>query len=396
VGAYSTDICDLSSLPFSFKDVHNNSLNKGDSGHISIFTATRTTLGITLSFKGDWNSTWPNSFSVNKEYIITVKSSATGVEAHPAQFKLLFSLDPKQPIFILEKIDPPQPANSLGKCAIGSPDKAKKRSDPASVVILICLSASLVVVAAAQRFQIQKLQNPPAPKITVRKLIPDKIIPQPAISNAPSIIPSPQVTNAESPIQFQTSNPSADSGDSEAEMAKIKAKKTAEIAAKKEADRKEAQSYCDSRWKGMLPIYKDCIETFYDILKKEADRHNEGIAKTVNYFNCLPDTINYELGKTNVAEIKFQTQTNMDFHIAISCGDINYQRGLRISSSCGYFDIHHHPIYPYNLYVIGIHIRGFDDEKNVPPEQAHSLTEEDLRLLKDGQVTYSSETNHTK
>jgi hypothetical protein len=397
----TSDLCDLDSFIFPLIGVPDNTLNKDQECRVRIFTVERTNAGINLMFSGEKagepQKIFAPQYENNKlaEYCLTFETSATGVGVNLTKFKLLFSLDPQKPPFVLEKINPPVAAQSLNNGADGTHDKTKKHRDPVIVMLLICLSASLVVVAAAQRMQISKMANPPTPKNIAKKPLPDKIIPQPVTSNAPSIASPPQVTNVEPPMQFVTSNPSIDSGDSESELAKIKAKKLADIAAKKEADRKQTQSDSDNRWNAMLPVYKDCIETFYNILKKEADRRNEPIAKTDNYFNCLPSTINYELGETNIAEIRFSESTNVNFHIAITSGDQFQQRGLRISGSCGYFEIHHHPIYLYNRCVISVHIPDINEDRDVSLDQTHDLIEEDLRLLKNGQIAYLSQTNHT-
>jgi hypothetical protein len=398
VGTITTDDCELHRVKFSFNDLNGDVLKRNQRGHICLFKATR--IQKTNTTDVDFDGQWPTNLDTgyvpkeNQQYILTFEISCDGPPTMQIQFKLSFS-SAQNPPFVLEKINPPQPVNSLEKSAAESLDKAKKHSDPASVVILICLSASLVALTAAQRFQIFKLKNPPTPQSIARKPLPDKIISQPAKSNIPPIISPPQVTNVELPIQFVTNYPSADSGDSESELAKIKAKKLAEIAAKKEADRKQTQSDSDGRWKVMLPAYKDCIETFYNILKKEADRRNEPIAKTDNYFSCLPSTINYELGETNIAEIRFSESTNVNFHIAITSGDQFQQRGLKISGSCGYFEIRHHPIYVYNQCIIGVHIQDLNDDRDASLDQTHDLIEEDLKLLKDGQIAYLSQTNHT-
>jgi hypothetical protein len=63
----------------------------------------------------------------------------------------------------------------------------------------------------------------------------------------------------------------------------------------------------------MLPAYKDCMETLYNTLKKAADQRAEPIEKTPTYFNCLPSTLDFQFGETNIAEIKIQKQTNVDF-----------------------------------------------------------------------------------
>jgi hypothetical protein len=105
------------------------------------------------------------------------------------------------------------------------------------------------------------------------------------------------------------------------------------------------------------------------------------------------------LGETNIAEIRFQNQTNVDFRITISGCDQFSQRALRVSASCGYFVIRHDTIPPLQQCNISIHVQDLNDEQNVPldqPDHMHNLIEEDLRLLKDGQIAYLSQTNHSQ
>jgi hypothetical protein len=131
-------------------------------------------------------------------------------------------------------------------------------------------------------------------------------------------------------------------------------------------------------------------------LKKEADRRNEGIAKTANYFNCLPSTINYELGETNIAEIRFQNQTNVYFHIKITGVNSWNQRSLITSGSCGDFEIRNVLASKNPQCDIIIHIQDFDDYQSPLLGQAHNLIEEDSKLLIGGQIHYINQTNHTK
>jgi len=395
-GTVTTDDCDLHRVKFSFNDLPDNVLKRNQTGHICIFNTERNQKSdaTTVKFDGQWATSWNDEFTPkeNQQYILTFEISCDGPPTMQAQFKLSFPSGPHIPPFTLEKITPPAAAHSLDNGVGEINDKTKKLRDPASVIILLCLSASLLVLSVAQRIQISKLNHPPQKQGSAAKPIPDKIIPRPVISNIPPRVSPPQVTNVEPPIQFETSNPSTESGDSESELAKIKAKKLADKAAQDEANRKQQQSDSDNRWKEMLPIFNNCIETFYNILKNAAARRNEGIAKTDSYFRCLPPTIDYELGETNIAEIRFSNQTNIDFRIAITSD--NQFRGLRISGSCGYFEIHHANIYVWHKCNIIIHTQGIHEDQTVELGQTHDLIEEDLRLLKDGQIAYLSQTNH--
>jgi len=137
------------------------------------------------------------------------------------------------------------------------------------VVIIVSAFVCLLSVKNLKISQLESQLTQPR-QVIPKKPLRDKIIPQPAPSNAPSIVSPPRVTNAEPPIQFVTSNPSIDSDDPESELVKLRAKKLVETAAKKETERKQIQSDADERWKQMLPTYKDCIETFYNVLKKRS------------------------------------------------------------------------------------------------------------------------------
>ena len=267
----------------------------------------------------------------------------------------------------------------------------------AALIFIAVIVAAFMGLLAAKNYQIEQLRkklNPPKQASIAPKPLPDKIIPQLVISNAPSTGLATQITNTESAIQFETSNPTAERADPEVELGKLKAKKLAQRAAQDEAARKQTQSNSDNRWTNMLPTFNYCIETFYNILKKEADRRNEGIAKTVNYFKCLPSTINFDLGETNVAEIRFQNHTNVNFSLAITKSFNYLQRTLRISCSCGYFEIQHHPAAFSKECLVSVHIPDLNEDKYVSLDQAYDLIEEDLRLLMDGQIAYSAQTNH--
>jgi hypothetical protein len=103
---YSTDQFDLRSIAYTFKDAPNNQLNDGEKGHMEIFRAWRAAKANNVTFLNNWktNTGGRNSFTVSKEYVLTVELSAVGVSAKETQFKLLFSRHPLKPIFAIEKI----------------------------------------------------------------------------------------------------------------------------------------------------------------------------------------------------------------------------------------------------------------------------------------------------
>lgn len=181
-----------------------------------------------------------------------------------------------------------------------------------------------------------------------------------------------------------------------AELVSRNTEELAEKRAEEEATKKQTQSDSDFRWQAMLPTYKDCAETFYDMLKKAADRKNQGVSKTATYFQCLPDSIDYRVGETNVAEIRFQNETNIDFRLTIPGCDLAWQRGLKISTGCGYFEIHRNLNFSSEKCDVSIHVPGWDEDASVQVGQTRPLMNEDLALLIDGQIKYGSETNHVK
>jgi hypothetical protein len=77
-------------------------------------------------------------------------------------------------------------------------------------IFVVVVVSGFMGLLAAKNWQISQLRKElPTPMQNIAaKALPDKIIPQPVISNAPPIVSTPQVANVESPIQFETNNPS--------------------------------------------------------------------------------------------------------------------------------------------------------------------------------------------
>ncbi len=271
------------------------------------------------------------------------------------------------------------------------------------ILAILAIFVSAVIIIVKQNSQIGDLQirgghlpliptnltaQSPSPKP-----LPDQIIP--ALQSMPSVVTQQMAVN-QLQTQFETNSPTKDGSDSESELAAIKAKKLAAQEIQKENDKKQRQDFADERWNRMLPIYKDCIETLYNLLKNESDRRGEGIAKTLNYFSCLPATLDVDAGETNVAEIKFQTQTNMDFKIYITGCDTYQQRGLRIECAVGRFEIRPSWLMNSGMCNVEIHIIGLDDNQDADigkPQQIQDLTAEDLKILRDAQTGRSSPAN---
>jgi hypothetical protein len=213
-------------------------------------------------------------------------------------------------------------------------------------LLLVCLLASVTLNLKyyAGHHEVEaKIKSAPKP-------VPDQVIPRPAIAsiNPAKDTAKTQITNANRTIQFDTNEPIAESGDSESEFTDLKAKKLAALAIQKADEKNKRQITFDAMWKTMLPLYKDCLETFYNLLKKDADRRGEGVAKTINYFACLPDRLDVDAAETNVAEIMFQKQTNVDFHVFIDGPAAYNGHGLRIECQGGTVEVHHHYVAAWN------------------------------------------------
>ena len=376
----TTDDCNLRALYFPFTDIPDDVLNTNSNGDVCVFKILRTLHEIIVRFDGKWNDTCPNSFSPKNEHFITIQAEAKSVPPKEYQFKMSFSLDPTQPVFILEKIEPPL---ALQPPEIGGDkiqDKTKKHRDPASVIILLCLISSLLMVAVAQRFQILKLKNPPTPKSIATKPIPDKIIPQ---SELPvPTVPPPAPVRVEVSKQFETNPP--DTNDAKSELWKLRAENSVKI--------KTSELNALRVWTNDVPIYNYAIQELYDILSKEAVKCGDGIAKTSGYFRCIPTTpIDDAIGETNIAEIRFINKTNLSFQIVItpqnrSNGEITGHRELHIRCSAGGLFLNHQGKDP----AIGIRIPEVESWATITDQD---IVKQKLKLLIASQIEFVDSRN---
>jgi hypothetical protein len=133
------------------------------------------------------------------------------------------------------------------------------------------------------------------------------------------------------------------------------------------------------------------IEELHNILTTEAAKRGDGISKTAGYFQCLPPAIDFEVHNINVAEIRLQTETNLDFKIIITGLDGYNQRTLRVSCDCGYLDIH--PASAENYYNISVHIPDWDDDQYVQAAQAGDMFKKQITTLIAGQIIYLNKMN---
>jgi len=113
-------------IKFTSREIEGNTINAGQEAHFEIFTVDRGSSTVTLRFSGafpsgdEWIHSWNNGcdkFNPEietegqddasrkfREYILTFEVSANGRKEKKCQFKLAFSLNPKEPPFQLKKL----------------------------------------------------------------------------------------------------------------------------------------------------------------------------------------------------------------------------------------------------------------------------------------------------
>lgn len=78
-----------------------------------------------------------------------------------------------------------------------------------------------------------------------------------------------------------------------------------------------------TEYENNLPYYDYAIKTFTDFISKAATQDGDVAITT---FTDLPNVIGPEIGKTNIAEISFQRNTNWHFTITFSGRDLSFGR----------------------------------------------------------------------
>jgi hypothetical protein len=258
--------------------------------------------------------------------------------------------------------------------------------------VLILLVMVLLTLFIEAIIKINRLEKPQVSEIIATIpatnkpiFLPEKIIPTPEPPSTP-IVSTQQIASVEPQKQFETNAP--DIGDAESELAKSRADKLANL--------QKLKLNVQAAWTNNLPIFNSSLEALHEILTKEATKRGDGIAKTVAYFQCLPAAADFEIsGETNVAEIKLQTETNLDFKIAItgqflSGENIIRQRGLRIYCSCGFLAITPRA---GNYFNLTIHIPDGNENKSATSRDVRDIITQSLKILVGSQIDYLSKTN---
>ena len=383
----SSKLCDLDYIKFSLDGTPGSVLGGKSDCRIPIFKVERARSGITLNFCGEWVSKLPNVFSPRwenqklVEHIITLETSASGVDAHRTKFKMSFSMDDQQLPVILEKINPPQKGpNRQGK--------TKKHRDPAAVIILMCFCAVFTAIIVVQHLQISKLKNPPTPKSIAKKTLPDTIIPKP---ETPKSEPAPQPASVELQKQFDVYPNAESNSNSDADVLSERIK--AETKAQKTRDEAEERRG-NLVWQTSLKYFNHSLTRLHDLLHDRAASHGDSLAQSFEY-PSLPSTIRFDMGLTNIAEIKLQKNTNWDFIVAV-IPDRDLTR-LRISCSGGLVEMRPNgDASEFHLFInfptSKLQAINYKNE-DVPIERAADLIDTNLNLLMAGQYEFLSNTN---
>jgi hypothetical protein len=269
------------------------------------------------------------------------------------------------------------------------------------MVLIALLAILMVAIIGKQHFRIVALKTssmPVAASVPAPKPLPD--------INIPPVIPTNQNSTSAASVmainmaEFDTNNPVIDTNDASDELATLVSQKKAAEEARANADRTQREVEADKNWAIMSPIYRNCIETFYSLLEKSAADKGDSIAKTITYFSCIPKTVFVDLGETNIAEIRFKNETNIDFTIFLAVNDTDCnQRGLEIKCAAGELYIHHDGICLWNNCLTEIHIKEIkplDDTAAAPLDhlqQVYQDVTDDLKLLRDAQIEYANANN---
>lgn len=400
-GTQSTEDMRLSAIRFAPKDISGDSLKAGQSAHFDIFEVQRKlTQDIimgrrsgsgetTLRFIGRIPESSNNDFAPEfqpsqggplfKPYILTFETSAIGVPVRETQFRLIFSSNPLESAFSLEKIAPDTaaPARKIR-------NKKERRKESASVGLLLCISAAFAIMAGTERFQISKLKNPPSTRGLAAKLSPIenskpvKVVTIPSATappsqSTPAIDPSTTMENFR-PAESNNTN-SLDIFDQT-----LLADKN-----KKEAERRATEAEIITNWTNALPYYREILISLRDMLYHRAETNGYTIGQPSNYFQSLPSTIDPSATEFNITQIGYQEDTNWLFSISVTSYG-NY-RLLRITSSSCWLEIfpqdntsHLHRWFQFQA----PELKGIHFEENAPIGQSQEFIYKSLKTMMDG------------
>lgn len=250
--------------------------------------------------------------------------------------------------------------------------------------ILFLVSFFIAAVFVAPFLEYKKVSPTPEiiqpPKI-IAKSLPVKIIPNPQPIPPTTNIPAQQLAGVETQKQFENFNEGTGViEDAVSQIARLKAEK----AAATESENRKRNLEIKKWWDVYLPYYQHSLVVLHDVLASESAKAGDGIAQSVEYFQCLPPAIDPKIGEIKAAEIRFQKNTNMDFLVAITGLNTSGHRQLKISCRGGLLEMDGIWGYKFrrNLHVYP----DFEDYKDVPIDKANDLILEAIKQLVAAQI----------
>jgi hypothetical protein len=265
----------------------------------------------------------------------------------------------------------------------------------ASFIFVVFLVSAFMVLLAAKNRQISQLKkqlSPPKQIAVTPKPLPPTIIPTNEFV-APTIS-APQPTNvvaaSQSPSIEPTENFNAPTDDVE-DVKAVVAKELAQDEAEKQNAILQEQTQEQAWWDAALPSYNHALKSLDIQLAKMAANKGDGISESPDYFNCLPKITDFKMNALDVAKIRFQKETNMNFLITISPKNLASRRNLNITASGAFLEIRTDP-QNCGAHVI-IPSLHYDKDKVVGINQANEFFDERLNFFINAQAFYLSQTN---
>ena len=225
------------------------------------------------------------------------------------------------------------------------------------------------------------------------KPLPEKIIPASEFS-PPIIAATIHPTNAVAVPQLNSIEPTENFNVPTGGVDVVKsvvAKELAEDDAEKQKSILQEQTQEQGWWDVALPSYNHALKSLQIQLTKMAADHGDGISCSPAYFDCLPKITDTKIGGLDVARIRFQKETNMNFLISISPKNPANRRNLNLTASGGLLEIRTDPS------SCGARISfpslQYEKDKVVEINKANELIEGKLLFFINAQAAYLSQTN---
>jgi hypothetical protein len=103
-----------------------------------------------------------------------------------------------------------------------------------------------------------------------------------------------------------------------------------------EKEHTEELKAVQSQYARCSPYYNYAINTLVNMLSKVATHYGD---RASSNFQGLPASIDFDVAETNLAEIKFQTNTDWNFQVLLGARRTDHQRTLTIRGKSGFIDM---------------------------------------------------------